>query len=444
MSDKALRSITNLLQLERRARQANSTELPFIIVNETLQLLPYNQAVLWVQTDTSSLRVEAVSGVAALSQDSPFLQWLTKMVRTFSTDERNKEITPFAASDFPSVISKEWGDWLPGHGLWVPLGVDDVDLRGGLVLFRETSWTESEIHILSYLAETYAHVLALHKLKRKRGIRFQIPKRPLIWLTTLCLFGSLFLPIRQSVLAPAEIIAQSPILIRASHDGVVDVIHIRPNEVVAKGGLVASLDPTQLNSRLAIAEKNYEMIQAEYFQSAQQALSDRESRAKVKFLKGRLEQEAEEVTYIKLLLTRMQIKSPVAGVAIFDDSNALTGRPVVVGERIMEIADPKKMELEIRMPTGDAIALKKGTDIAFFLNILPAKPIAATLYYSSFQSSPTHDGQLAFRLRATFTENNENLRIGLRGTAKVYGQQTHLGLVLLRKPLSYIRQWLYL
>lgn len=45
--DNAAVRLGMVLQLTQRARQASQEELPFIMVNETRQLIPYRQAAFW-------------------------------------------------------------------------------------------------------------------------------------------------------------------------------------------------------------------------------------------------------------------------------------------------------------------------------------------------------------------------------------------------------------
>ena len=62
--EQSLRGLSFFLDLERQARQASDfKELAFVIVNETLQLLPYRQALLCRLQPRGGLRFEAVSGV---------------------------------------------------------------------------------------------------------------------------------------------------------------------------------------------------------------------------------------------------------------------------------------------------------------------------------------------------------------------------------------------
>ncbi|MBF0342587.1 MAG: secretion protein HylD, partial [Magnetococcales bacterium] len=62
-----------LLQRLQRARETRSLEeLHFAMVNETLSLISYRQAILW----NGSGKVEALSGIPVLDHQVPFVLWL--------------------------------------------------------------------------------------------------------------------------------------------------------------------------------------------------------------------------------------------------------------------------------------------------------------------------------------------------------------------------------
>ena len=60
---------------------------------------------------------------------------------------------------------------------------------------------------------------------------------------------------------------------------------------------------------------------------------------------------------------------------------------------------------------------------------------------TSYQAVLSPDGVASYRLRATFDDVASQARIGLRGTAKVYGGWVCLGYYLLRRPLATVREW---
>lgn len=431
--------LTLLLQQERRARQAPARELPYVFVNETAELVPYRQAVLWRK---DYARIVAVSGVAKPEQNSPYSLWLAPTLQHVGNGEKAGQILPFTVKDLPPEQTKDWAEWLPEHGLWIPLPAP----TGGkyvLALFREEAWNEAEIHLLSYLAEAYGHAYSLAEAA--------VPAIP--WIEHLkvrknqviigsILLLSLFFPIRQSVLAEAEVIPHHPNLVRAPLEGVVETFFVQPNETVKVGQKLFALDKTELSSRLEVAKEKRNSAQTDYLQTTQQAMLDPTVKPKLAGLKSKWEQESAEVDYVHTLLQRCDVLATLPGVTVFDDPNDWLGRPVKQGEKILAVADPGSVELEIRLPMEDLIVLEAGAEVLFFSNITPHKPLKARLNYFSYRASPTPSDVMAYRLKATFEENEELPRLGYHGTAKLYGSRRPFILWLLRKPIQTMRLWL--
>jgi multidrug resistance efflux pump len=437
--NRQLLSITGLVQLEKRIRHAATVEeFGFLVVNETHALVRFRQAVLWRRTNVGDGKVVAVSGLALPDADAPFLVWLRKVLKATAG---RREIEPVDARQLPPEMGDEWADWLPPHGLWVPLDRSDEERLGGLLLVRDEPWTDHDRHLLSYLGDAYAHAWsALQGRRPDRGNWLFRRKGKLGLLVVAMLAGLAWMPMRQSVLAPAEVIPKQPVVVRAPIDGVVDRFEVLPNQLVTEGQVILSLDPARLQNRLDVARKAYEVGEAEYRQAAQQAVFDPRSKAQLAILQGRMEQSAAEVAYLEGLLLRIEVKAPRNGIVIFDDVNDWIGKPVAIGERILVVADPHETELEIHVAVGDAIAVEEGTDVSLFLNVDPQNPIGGKLSYASYQANPVPDGSLAYRLKADFGDKAAALRIGLKGIAKVYGEQTTLFYYIMRRPLAGLRQ----
>lgn len=454
--NRQLLRLTTLLQLERRARGAALPELPFVLVNETASLLRYRQAVLWQAGRRGGRlggrhggRVVAASGVAVHDPDGPYLSWLGKLLARLAAGPDAHRIHAFGpeAPAGAGGLSDDWAEWLPRQVLWVPLLAPGDSLAGALLLARDEPWTQAEEHLLSYLGEAYAHAWVLAQrpagrwgggLPRARG---GLPGRAtLAALVVLAALG--FVPVRQSVLAPAEVVPSDPALVRVGVEGVVDRFQVTPYQTVGAGQPLFTLDDTQLRSRLKVAVKARDITQAEYLQAAQLAVVDPKAKAQLSVLQAKVEQQQAEVALVQGLLNRVQVTAPRDGVAIFDDVNDWVGRPVAVGERILLLADPARTELEVRLPVGEALPVDPGAEVLFFLNISPDRPVPARLERVGYRTAPGPDGTLSYRLKAVFEPEREPLRIGLKGTAKIYGETAPLGLWVLRRPLSAMRQWL--
>lgn len=445
--DRRLIALSALVEIEKRARAAETPEaLGFLMVNDTHMVVPYRQAVLY-RVDTGA--IQALSGLATPDPDAPFTRRLTGLLRALvrrepPTAPRALDLAGFAAASETPEAQEDARAFLAAH---LPARLALVPLtRGGrtlalLLLAREEPFGTPETQILGHLADAYAHAwAALVGGGRRRPIATR--KRLVTGVAALAAAFVLALPVRQSVLAPAEIVAEDAALVRAPVDGVVEAIHVPPNARVAEGDLLVTLDGRELQARLEIARQQLAVAEAELRQARQQAVFDDRSRAQIAILEGRREQHAAEAAFVEDTLARIRMTAPRDGIAIYDDPDDWEGRPVALGERIMRIADPRAQALEIHLAVGDAIVLEPGAEVAFFLNIDPADPVPATLVRAGYRASPTPEGVMAYRLRADFAADDPRLRIGLRGTAKLYGERTSLFLYLLRRPIAAARVWI--
>ena len=140
-------------------------------------------------------------------------------------------------------------------------------------------------------------------------------------------------------------------------------------------------------------------------------------------------------------LAQVEMAAPRDGVAVFSDPNDWLGKPVVTGERIMLLADPATPAMLIHLPVADAISLDLGAPVKLYLSAHPLSSIEGRISETSYQAITTPDGVAAYRLRATIDGPAPDARLGLRGTAKVYGGWVVLGYYLLRRPLATLRSW---
>jgi hypothetical protein len=434
--------LSTLVQLAKRARHAaTAQELAFIMVNETHSLLPYRQAVLWQRDDASAGRIVAISGTPVIERNAPFTSWLSMALAQI---DKERATTPRAikADDLSGPAGEEWQEWLPAHGLWVPLIAERQGYLGALLFAREQPWTEGEPHLLQELADNYAHAWAGFRAGRRHELLAHLrSRRNVIKLgVAAAIFLALWLPISLSALAPAEAVALQPAIVRAPIEGVVDHFEVQPNDPVKEGQLILQLDRRAIENKLEVASKALAVAEAEYRQAAQQAVFDDKARAQLAVLKGRADQRRADAIYAQSLLERVRVTAPRGGIALFADPNDWIGRPVTIGERLLEIADPNKAELEIWLPVADAISLNAGANVDFFLNVSPDAPLHAKLRQTSYEAVPSPSGVLAYRLKAQLAEGTPPPRIGLRGTAKIYGDQVSLFYYLIRRPLAAARQ----
>ncbi len=443
-SQQQLVYLSTLVQLQHRLRQARTPEeLSCILVNDTLQLLPYDQAVFWESTTSGRIRIKAVSGTDQVDANGPYILFLKKILGPLAGNP-DKEIRALTAKDVDENLADEWVSWLPQTLLVCPLHQGEDQIFGGLVFMRPSPWKSSEKALLGQMVHTFAH--AWQALKRGRPIWLTRMGKRLFRPMRLVLAGlfilMLCLPIHLSVLAPMEIIPRDPVIIAASMDGVVKRFMVAPNEPVEADQVLFVLDDIRIRNEHDIALGALAVTRADELRARQKAFADDDSRAELLMLRARIDQQQTTVDYLAEKLERIRIKSPVQGIVVFTDVNDWLGKPVVVGEKIVTIADPGQVIAQIQLPVADAITLLPGAAIRLFLNIAPDRPIEASLHQAAYEAQLTSDGILAFRLKANLANLHSPPRIGLRGTAKIYGEKVSLFYFLMRRPLAFLRQFI--
>ncbi len=422
------------LDIEQQARAAASSEaLAYCIVNASQPLFGYRHAALIING-----RVRAVTGVTQPAPHAPFVAFIERASARLQAAD-GKPLGQCGIIDAALLDEQSRSDWQAlsaPEALWSPLTDRRGEQFGGIWYAREQPWQHADQVLAGQLAGALSHAwLALepqtHRWHpRKRRWKIAIP--------LLLVLACLFIPVRQSVLAPAEVVPYHGRVVAAPLDGVIQSFAVQPNQIVHRGDLLVRFDDTTLKAQADVAARALDVAQAEFRASSQRAFQDADSKAKLDFLAAQVAQKRTERDYASALLSRTEIRAERDGIAVFADANRWIGKPVRTGERLMELADPALAALRIELDVGDAIALQQKAPITLFLDSDPLTPHAAKLERIAYESEQTPTGNLAYLLDGRF--NTAPPRIGLRGTAKLSGEYVPLAVYLFRRPLAAIRQ----
>lgn len=441
MSDNA---ISQLLHIEQQVRRCETlTELSFVMVNVTRTLVPYEQAAYLAGNELEQLKLSAMSDLSLIDRTTPFCAWLEQIARREDSSELAAKPHTVETSSWPAELANDLNEFSPAYMLWIPLFIPSKPNQrvGVLWLSRSQPWTEKEIGLLQHLASSYAHAMQLfisHSGWRYWSKKVFSKRVQLIILTAMVLVS--FVPVRLTVLAPAEIAAKDPLLITSSLAGVVSEVLVKPGDQVSMGQVVVRMDKTEFKGSYDLAQRELERTQAELRTAEQAGYVDRRKKSELAELESQVQLKTIERDYLQTKLMQTEILADKAGVAVLDDPEKWKGRPVVVGERILSIADPSLVQLDIMLPVKDAISLNHGNEVTFYLDTDPLNPIPFVVDYSSFEPSLTPDQIVAYRIVAESNSNVAPPRIGLRGTAKMYGEKVFLAYYLFRRPITFVRQ----
>ena len=431
----------SLLNLERDARKAaTEAELGYLIVNGSRVAVQYRQASLLMRSGPKKHRVTAVSSRSAVDRNSTFIRWIERLAYRKLAGENGSKVVSFDVHQEVESDDIDAKSYPFNNVAFIPLHLRDKTVFGHLMLTREAEWDERSLVAATRLCETYSHAWeALSGTKRaKRKLRSK-SLFGVIGVMAVVLAG--FIPVPLTVLAPAEVTAADAFVVAAPIDGVVNSIAVDPNSFIEKGAVLFEYSDTDLRNRVKLAGQAVSVAEARYTQSVRSSFADPKAKRELAIAQSELQLKAGEYDYAKELLDKSTVMAERSGLVIFSDKDTWTGRPVSTGERIMRIADPKKVEVTVNLPVSDAIVLEEGARVQLYLDADPLNPIDAKISSASFHARQDALGQLSYRVKGKFDVTDSRPRIGLRGTAQVHGEDVSLAYYLFRKPLSAIRQW---
>lgn len=432
-------SLAALLHFEAELRRwPTVAELIYHVANETRRIIAYDQMfVLRHARIGEGFHVVAASSLATVDRNAPLIRAVEQTVAALGADtstDRPRDFDANALHHDPVLADYPFGMWR-----WQPLLDANGSAFAGLIVARTEPMREGEIVRLDRVGETAAH--AWRALEGGTPVR-RIPKlgtRERRAIALLVAVVALF-PVQMSALAPVEVVSARPFVVAAPFSGVVKAIEVAPNAPVKAGQAVLTLDDTKARNELEQAGEKLEVARARVERSSSAAFAPGDENRDITIMRAELDVARADYAYASDLLSRSHIVAPRAGVALYSDRRDWEGRAVNVGDPVLQIVDPKDIELRIDLPTKEQMELEPGDRARVWLDAQPLWSIDARIENVSYQSRQTPNGILAFTVTAK--PQGEALRIGSRGTAKVYGRWAPLAYTLLRRPISSFRQYL--
>lgn len=438
--------ITKLLisinRLAVKAFQAKNQEsLKFIILNDTVQVIRYDRAILWGLSG-SKPKLLGVSGQSSVKDDTEVAETMTALVRSLKEPDKTQQLS----SEVFTKNIKLWEEFKNTNQsavLWFPIAVDGK-LTLGLWMERWQSpkGYEVEPQILDlydqFLLPIYSS--AWEKFQRRFSYRnFKISRLGfyLGLLTIGFLLFTIHLPIR--IVAPCEVVPKDPFLMTAPLEGIIAEVNVKPGQIVRKGDLLYVYDTRQPLQDLKVAQKQVQIMEAEVNRASTMGLSDQRSLTELATLYLKLDKEKVRLELAEYHESLLNGISPLNGIVMLDNPDEWRGKPVKVGEKIMKISEIGKTKIEISIAESDNIVLDMGQPIKIYLNIHPEVSYEAKLTYIANESTISDQQIPSFIADADWIKPPENVKLGLKGTAILYGENVSLFYFLLRKPIAYFR-----
>jgi multidrug efflux pump subunit AcrA (membrane-fusion protein) len=436
--------LIRLLRVEGEARAAKSLEeLMALIANETQLLLRARQSFVARPGVTGRLEIEIGSSLGKIDRNTPLIQSLELELARLKVEAGFALLRAFQLwpSESTPKSAEHAAQYPYRDALWMPIQGRTGQFFSGLLLVRDEPWQKSDLVLAQRLMLSFAQAWAW--LATSEPVRSNITfthKRAAV-IGVMVLATSLF-PVSLTTLAPLEIVARDPFLVTAPMDGIIESIPVSPGSAVKRGEILVRFASTVLRNRHEVAEREVEVADTRVKKTMLAAVSDMRARHELAIAQAELAVKTAERDYARDMLTRSVVVAERAGLAVFGDKRDILGKPVSTGERIMDIADPSEIDVRISVPVGDSIVLGAEKRAKIFLDSSPLNPLPANVVTSDYHAKPHDGGAVAYRVTARFEDQAQAPRLGLRGTAQLYGGRVALIYYVFRRPLTAARQWI--
>lgn len=417
-------------------------KLHFVILNESKHVLSYDRAFLW-DISGKDPSIQGISGLVDIDKNTELITAWTDIIRSIPNKNSprllDEKTVPGCTEEWKSIRGNDQMRFY-----WLPIYSPNALLMGLVVSFPAKSFqqklVDEEIDIfMNFLMPGYA--AGLEKFSKKQ-LRTGKKKKRLVALGgifALLLFGNLYqVPLR--IVSSCEVVSREPVIIAAPLEGVIQDIKVFPGDQVAVGDLLVEYEKSTFVQDLQLAKKEVELREAEVSRAKTLGYDDDEKLAELKVLMAKNDQAQAKLDFARYQFDLLTVEAPAAGIISVDNPEEWKGRPVSVGEKILSIDQQDDTKVLIWLAEGDNVNLDKNSLVKVVLNANPNATYEATLDYVSSISRINDQNIVSFEAEASWVEQPENIKIGQKGVAIMYGDQVSLLYYLFRKPYLFFRR----
>jgi RND family efflux transporter MFP subunit len=376
-------------------------------------------------------RVEAISHSSTFSRRVKLVQHISRAMDE-AIDQRSLIRYPTSADElvFSTAHAELATDAKSGSIVTVPIFV--VDAYEGAFVFERSGGAVFETEAMTQISAAVAAIgpllyekrlndrwlivkawdSTIRQLRRLLGPGYMGRKLAallvLASVATLTLWTETFHVVANAQLEPLERRA-----VVSAYDGYVQSAKARAGDVVKAGDELAALEDRELNlERLRwVTEK--QQHQYEY----DRALAAREL-ANINVVKAQIEQAEAQIALIDEQITRTVLTSPFDGLIVKGDLTQRIGASVSRGETLFELSPLSRYRVVADVGERDIARLEPGQQGEVVFAALPDQPIAIVIDRITPVASEGQDGT-GFRVEASLAGDNERLRPGMTGVARI-------------------------
>ncbi|TWU31966.1 efflux RND transporter periplasmic adaptor subunit [Novipirellula artificiosorum] len=292
----------------------------------------------------------------------------------------------------------------------------------------------------SPLADVMAAIQRAEGTRLTRMVRWyrgcSLAKRSVAAAIIVAAIASAWIPVDYRIACPAVIEPIERRFCVAPHDGLLQSAKVEPGDVVSVGETMALMDGREVRWELA-------GLVAEHRRSAKQHDSYLASHQTNETLQAELEMQRlqSQIDLLSYRESNLTLAAPIAGIVLDGNMDRRDNFPVKQGQVLYEIAPLGQLRIELSVLGEDVSHVAEGMHVEILFAGFGREAFDVTIEKIRPQSEVRED-QNVFIAECLLANDDGRLRPGMKGHAKVYGQQHTLGWIVLHRAWEQACMWM--
>ena len=328
----------------------------------------------------------------------------------------------------------------------LPLITDDGRLVGAILLAATQEQIDSENYLQSI--QQVASICTGHLdvvMRANRGfgdllkaeffkLRASTTARNLL-ICTVAVLALMCVPLPYRVACDCEIQPVKRRFVAAPYQGILENAFVESGEIVEANQPVARLDGRQIRIELSGVRAEYDGAK----KRRDSALAQGDV-AQSQIARSEMRRHQSSIDLLEQKLTNLNVQSPIAGIVVAGDLEKAQGMPLEMGQTMFEIAPLDEMVAEIGIPESEIQHVTAGMSVVLKLNAYPFKTWAGTISKIQPHAEVIEDDAV-FVAEVILRNDSNQLRPGMKGTAKITSNSAPLGWNLFHGAWESVRYW---
>ncbi len=406
--------------------------------------------VCWRASEVAAIRVVADSDTSGHAASSHMTRMIVAAAEEIAArgeaiawppDAIGDRFASLAVAQLVNHLSSELSQ--PARVVGVCLSDESGRVRGVLIV-ANAHHPRTRQFISAFAPAMTSKLVGLERLQRQPLERIVLAivdaakssRRDMALLVGMVVLLVLLVPMPYTIRTGLEMQPMGRRFVAAPFDGPLDASYVRPGDAVAKGDLLARINPRELEYELA-------RVQADLHRSLQEKKG---FIAGHEFGASRIAELESESLQLQVDLLRhrrdnLEILSPLDGIVISGDWQQREGIPLARGEMLFEISPSGEMIVELEVPEVDVEHVRRGQVVEFFVNAMPERKLAGTIDRVRPRAE-LRDHNNVFIAELHLADELGVLRPGMKGTATIYSDKHPVVWNVFHKAWFAIRNWI--